>query len=81
MTINEYTCPCQFCLKRSEICHAHCIEYPAWVERMKARKEAMRKAKEKTSVADGFLCDQQKRIRRKQQAEWQKKYNESHKKG
>ena len=74
-------CPCQFCTRRSEICHAHCLEYPAWVARRKAQREKVRKAKENAQIIDGFVCEQQARVRRKQQAEWQKQYRESHKKG
>lgn len=40
-------CPCHFCRKHSEICHAQCKEYPAWVaelaeERRQEREDRRR---------------------------------------
>ena len=37
-------CPCHFCLKHSEICHAQCKEYPAWAAELAEERRARRRA-------------------------------------
>lgn len=38
--------PCFHCPKRSALCHAHCEDYPAWAEDVKAEHEALRRARD-----------------------------------
>lgn len=48
--------PCKTCIKRCELCHAHCEEYTQWVEHVRAERAALR-----SNDADGFLAGQVQR--------------------
>lgn len=59
--------PCYECQKRCMLCHAHCTEYAEWAEKMRNRPK-----RPKSEIETDILrIDQQKRIRRLQQARWQ----------
>lgn len=68
--------PCYICTKHSEICHVHCKVYADWLAEQKAKKEKIRKAKQRESEVNEFVCAQGKRIRRKQQSEWDKRHQD-----
>ena len=37
---NRKDCPCMACPRRSEICHAQCMDYHKWVAALRLRKFA-----------------------------------------
>lgn len=38
--LDRKDCPCMACPRRSEICHAQCMEYHKWAAELRARKFA-----------------------------------------
>ena len=73
--------PCYNCVRRCYLCHEHCDEYADWVKERREYNEKVHALREHRHMVEGFLCDQKKRVRAKNQLEWNRKYRETHRKG
>lgn len=57
--------PCHHCTKHSEICHAHCPDYPAWVAELAEERRAERAAADADAHAMAAIVRREKRARPK----------------